>query len=169
MVKKRWASVRTFLKPILNHQYIPQTLRAKKWSLYLPTCAETSADSTLVVAELTSVPSTFLLALEQVLTLSWWWQSSEVFLVPSYLCWNKCWLYPGCGRAQKYSLYLPTCAETSADSTLVVAELKSGPCIFPFGLEQVPTIPWWWQNSEVVIVPSYLPWLTNWLTNSLTH
>ena len=91
--------------------------------LYLPTCAGTSADSTLVAAELRSSPCTSLLALGQVLTLPWWWQSSEVVL------------------------YLPTYAWTSADSTLVVAELRNGPCTSLLALGQVLTLPWWWQSS----------------------
>ena len=101
--------------------------RAQKWSLYLPTCARTSVYSTLVVAELISGPCTFLLALGQVLTLPWWWQSSEVVPVPFYFRWDKCWLYSCGGRAHNWSLYLPTCAGTSADFTLVVAKLRSGP------------------------------------------
>ena len=32
----------------------------------------------------------FLLALEQVLTVPWWWQGSEVVPALSYFCWNKC-------------------------------------------------------------------------------
>ena len=100
---------------------LEQVLIAQKGFKYLPTCAWTIADFTLVVVELKSGPCTFLLALEHVLTLPWWWENSEVVTVPSYLCWNKCWLYPGGGRAQKWSLYLPTCTGTSADSTLVLA------------------------------------------------
>ena len=91
------------------------------------------------------------------LTLPWWWQSLQVISVPSYLAWNKYWLYPGGGRAQKWSLYLPTGTGTSSDSTLVVAELKSSPCTFPFGLEQVLTLPWLWRSSEVSL---YLPTCT---------
>ena len=107
-----------------------------------------------------------LLVLEQVLALPWWWLSSEVVTLPSYLRWNKCWLYPGCGIAQKGSQYLPTCTGTSAECTLVVTELRSGPCTFLLALEQVLTLPRWWQSSEVVPLPSY--WLTHWLTDSLT-
>ena len=49
-----------------------------------------SADSTQVVAELRRGPPTILLALGQVLTLPWWWQSLEVVPVPSFLHWGKC-------------------------------------------------------------------------------
>ena len=100
---------------------LPWWWQSSEVVLYLPTCFGTSADSTLVVAELRSSPCTSLLALGQVLTLPWWWQSSEMVPVPPYLCQDKCLLYPGGGRAHKWSLYLPTCAGTSADSTLVVA------------------------------------------------
>ena len=82
----------------------------------------TSADSTLVVAELRGGLCSFLLALWQVLTLPWWWQSLEVVL------------------------YLPTCTVTIADSTLVVAELRGGLCSFLLALWQVLTLPWWWQS-----------------------
>ena len=71
--------------------------------MYLSTYAGTSADLTLVVAELRSGPCTFQLTLGQVLTLPLWWQSLEVVHVPL------------------------TCTVTSADSTLLVAELRSGP------------------------------------------
>ena len=46
---------------------------------------------------------------------------------------------------------------TSTDSTLVVAELRSGPCPFLLALGQVLTLPWWLQSLEVVPVPPYLP------------
>ena len=89
-------------------QLVNQWLRAQKWSLYLPTCTGKSADSTLVVAEHRSGPCTFLLKLWQVLTQPWWWESQDMVPIPSYLYSDKCWLYPGGGRAQKWSLYLPT-------------------------------------------------------------
>ena len=63
---------------------------AQKWSQFFPTCTGTSADSTLVVVELGSGHCTFLLALEQVLTVPLWWQGSEVVPVLYYLRWNKC-------------------------------------------------------------------------------
>ena len=50
----------------------------------------TSADFTLVVAELRRGPPTILLVLGQVLTLPLWWQSLEVVPVLSYLHWGKC-------------------------------------------------------------------------------
>ena len=126
---------------------LPWWWQSSEVVLYLLTCFGTSADSTLVVAELRSSPCTSLLALGQVLTLPWWWQSSEMVPVPPYLCQDKCLLYPGGGRAHKWSLYLPTCAGTSADSTLVVAELRSGPCTFLLPLGQVLTLLLWWQSS----------------------
>ena len=64
--------------------------RAQKGSPYHSTCTWASADSTLVGAELRRGPPTILLALVQVLTLPWWWQSLEVVPVPSYLHWGKC-------------------------------------------------------------------------------
>ena len=76
-------------------------------------------------------------------------------------------------------MYLLTYAGTSADFTLVVARLRSGPCPFllalvqvltlPWGAElrsgpptillalgQVLTLPWLWQSLEVLPVPSDL-------------
>ena len=85
-----------------------------------------------MVAELRRGPPTILLALGQVLTLPWWWQSLEGVPLPFYF------------------------TRASADSTLVVAELRSGPCPFLLALGQVLTLPWWWQSLEVVTVPSYL-------------
>ena len=52
--------------------------------------AVTSADLTLVEEELRSSPYTFLLVMGQVQTLPWWWQSTEVVPVPSYLSCDKC-------------------------------------------------------------------------------
>ena len=92
--------------------------RAQQWSQYLPTCAGTSVDLTRVLVELSSGPSTFLLALEQVLTLPWWWQSSAVVPVHLYLHWNKCWRYPGGGRAQKWALHGKT------EGTFVIKTFK---------------------------------------------
>ena len=41
---------------------------------------------------------------------------SKVVPVPSHLGCNKCWLYPGGGRIQKWSLYLPPCLDWPTDS-----------------------------------------------------
>ena len=115
---------------------------AQQWSQYPSTCARTSANLTQVVAELRCSPSTSLLALEQVLTLPWWWQSSALVPVPSYLRLNKLWPYPWGGRDQQWFQYLSTCSETSADLTLVVVELKSGPSSSLIALDEVLTLPW---------------------------